>query len=97
MDGIVPVLYAVITLICIVGTGICAALCGLIMFRPKRVGTKSLAVAKINLVILCIGTLVTISAKNTIVGYTPLIYVAPVLFVASIVILFICKRINVTG
>jgi hypothetical protein len=87
MDGIVPVLYLMISVASVLSALSSGVLGVFIVLRPERIGKALVSFSKINLLVILIASLLALAAIKTIIGDTSLIYLAPLDAVLSCLVL----------
>jgi hypothetical protein len=86
MDGIVPIIYIISVLGCVVSLITSAVLGSFLIFSKQSLAREYLTAAKINTILVLAACILVFASVNTIIGYGPLTYVSPALLVLSLVI-----------
>lgn len=83
MDGIVPILFLMIAVTCFISVLSGFVIGAITFFAPGKIGKKSVFFASLNLIIVGIANAIMLSSIDTIIGYSPFVFVTPLLFIIS--------------
>lgn len=96
MDGIVPALFLLILLGLFIGAAMSIVLAYMLIYHKSRsmiISKNFLNATIINFSIVGIAAFFTLIGANTVIGYSPLKYISPIMLVISISILIAGKSV----
>ena len=95
MDGVVPLFIMLIILFLGIGGIVTLILAGILILKKKnnRKNSKKIKFfAILNTVIIGIATYITVIGISSIIGHTPFVYVSPIMFITSFVVLIVSSK-----